>query len=232
MKFFNTAGPVNQEEHYKLDPLTRWNLEEILSLIEQKKYFILHAPRQTGKTSCLLALRDYLNKEDKYACIYCNFEVGQSARNNVKDGMAAIISELNKQCSFVLSEYNKIQNITKFVESAGYHDALNSFLSKVSIDSPKPIILFIDEIDALIGDTLISVLRQLRSGYSDRPKAFPQTIILCGVRDIKDYRIHRSDDDVITGGSAFNIKAKSLTLGNFSELEVRELYYEHTKETG
>ncbi|MEM7589563.1 MAG: hypothetical protein AAF320_05355 [Myxococcota bacterium] len=32
----------------------------------------------------------------------------------------------------------------------------------------KPIVLLIDEIDALVGDTLISVLRQLRSSYCDR----------------------------------------------------------------
>jgi len=69
-------------------------------------------------------------------------------------------------------------------------------------------------VDALIGDTLISLLRQLRAGYPNRPKLFPQTIILCGVRDIQDYRIHSSSEKaVITGGSAFNIKAESLRLG-------------------
>ncbi|HOK41864.1 MAG TPA: ATP-binding protein, partial [bacterium] len=61
MRYFNTAGPVRPEDHYTIDILGRINLPEILSLIEQKKYFILHAPRQTGKTSSLLALRDYLN---------------------------------------------------------------------------------------------------------------------------------------------------------------------------
>ena len=83
MKFFNTAGPVNQKEHYKLDPLTRWDMDEMLTLIAQKKYFILHAPRQTGKTSCLLALRDYLNNEGLYHCVYANFEAGQMARNDI-----------------------------------------------------------------------------------------------------------------------------------------------------
>jgi len=52
------------------------------------------------------------------------------------------------------------------------------------------------------------------------------------VRDIKDYRIHRSDDDIITGGSAFNIKAESLRLGNFTKEDIIKLYNEHTKETG
>jgi hypothetical protein len=47
MRFFNTAGPVRCEEHYCLPPLGRFDLDEVLSLIGQKKYFVLHAPRQT-----------------------------------------------------------------------------------------------------------------------------------------------------------------------------------------
>lgn len=93
--------------------------------------------------------------------------------------------------------------------------------------------LLIDEIDSLVGDTLISVLRQLRAGYDKRPALFPQSIILCGVRDVRDYRIHSSRDKaIITGGSAFNIKAKSLRLGNFNQAEVKRLLQQHTAETG
>jgi hypothetical protein len=47
MKFFNTAGPISTDDHYCIPPLSRFDLEEILMLIAQKKYFILHAPRQT-----------------------------------------------------------------------------------------------------------------------------------------------------------------------------------------
>ena len=94
MRFFNTAGPINPEDHYCLDPSERINLEEILFLIEQKKYFILHAPRQTGKTSSLLALMAYLNKQDKFKCLYINIEGAQAARENVQQGMNAIIQEL------------------------------------------------------------------------------------------------------------------------------------------
>jgi DNA polymerase III delta prime subunit len=49
-------------------------------LIQQKKYFLLHAPRQTGKTSTLLALQKYLNARDDFTAIYANFECGQAAR--------------------------------------------------------------------------------------------------------------------------------------------------------
>jgi len=94
-------------------------------------------------------------------------------------------------------------------------------------------VLILDEVDALIGDTLISLLRQLRSGYPARPVQFPQSIILCGVRDIKDYRIHSSlEKTIITGGSAFNVKAKSLRMGDFTENETLSLLNAHTIETG
>jgi len=231
MKFFNTAGPVNQDDHYKIDPLSRWNMDEILTLIEQKKYFILHAPRQTGKTSCLLALRDYLNKEGRYNCVYANFELGQMARNDVFEGVRSILSELHGR---IINTF-KIElpfTVNDILDANGANKALGAYLSAVVALLDKPLILFIDEIDALIGDTLVSVLRQLRAGYDTRPGEFPQSVILCGIRDIKDYRIHKSNDDIITGGSCFNIKAKSLTLGNFSADEVKKLYTEHTKETG
>ncbi len=94
MRFFNTAGPVNCQDHYCPPPLERLNLSELLMLIDQKKYFVLHAPRQTGKTSCLLALRDYLNQAGLYRCVYVNVEVAQAARENIDAGMRAILSEL------------------------------------------------------------------------------------------------------------------------------------------
>ena len=93
--------------------------------------------------------------------------------------------------------------------------------------------LLIDEIDTLIGDTLIAVLRQLRGRYDRRPESFPQSVVLCGVRDVRDYRIRSSAENaVIAGGSAFNIKAESLRLGDFTEAEVSALLDQHTRETG
>ena len=69
MRFFNTAGPINPKDHYCLSPLDRLAVDEVVSLIGQKKYFILHAPRQTGKTSCLLALMEVLNTKEEYKCL-------------------------------------------------------------------------------------------------------------------------------------------------------------------
>ncbi|MCL2065128.1 MAG: ATP-binding protein [Candidatus Cloacimonetes bacterium] len=232
MRHFNTAGPVNRPSAYRIDPLTRWNTGEILGLIEEEKYFILHAPRQTGKTSCLLALRDYLNKEGKYFAVYVNFEVGQAWRHDIKKATDEFVQEILSRMRGVLKEDFPTEESIAFYKTRASINALNEMLEYLSNLIKKPIVMFIDEIDSLIGDTLISVLRQLRAGYDKRPENFPSTIILCGVRDIKDYRIHTSNQEIITGGSAFNIKTESLRLGNFSKEEVIELYNQHTTETG
>lgn len=68
-RFFNTAGPQKPEICYTIDPQSRIELDEVMTLIHQQRYFVLHAPRQTGKTSCMLALRDYLNKEGDYIAL-------------------------------------------------------------------------------------------------------------------------------------------------------------------
>lgn len=233
MKIFNTAGPVNPEYHYTIDPLRRISLEDIELLIEQHKYFVLHAPRQTGKTSCLLALMEHINNGDKYRALYVNVEPAQAAREDVKRGIKSVLSSIASQSVHFLNDSFVHDNFNKIIEQNGEDNALNEILTQWSAQNTKPIILLIDEIDALIGDTLISVLRQIRAGYTKRPKLFPQTIILCGVRDIRDYRIHSSKDkEIITGGSAFNVKAKSLRLGDFIKSEVYALLGEHTKETG
>ncbi len=232
MRFFNTTGPVDCTKHYCLPPLERFNLEEIIFLIEKEKYFVLHAPRQTGKTSCLLALMDYINKQGKYRCLYANVEKGQSAREDVARGIRAVIGEIASRARDFLNDDFPVKHMKEMMELWGEDSALNELLTQWSEKSSKPLVVLLDEIDSLIGDTLISVLRQIRSGYDKKPERFPQSIILCGVRDVRDYRIHSDrEKKVITGGSAFNIKAKSLRLGDFSEQEVRSLYMCHTEET-
>jgi hypothetical protein len=233
-RFFNTAGPVNPAKHYSLSPLSRLEIEELIQLIDQEKYFVLHAPRQTGKTSVLLALMEKLNREGQYTCLYINVEAAQAMRENVETAMHVIVNELGMAAEHYLKStaLTQIGQDAMKVNGAAY-SALNLVLSRWCREADKPIVLLIDEIDSLVGDSLISVLRQLRAGYTSRPSAFPQSVILCGVRDVRDYRLHSADGkEVITGGSAFNIKAKSLCLGNFSPEDIRTLYEQHSQESG
>jgi hypothetical protein len=233
MKFFNTAGPNQPDIHYTLSPLSRWNLPEIMGLIDDRKFFVLHAPRQTGKTTGLITLRDYLNKEGKYNAIYVNIEAAQAARENVQRGIQAVLSQFSAMHQNLFRNNLLEDNWKEIFDKSGAENALSRVFSFWAQNSDKPTVLFIDEIDALVGDTLISVLRQIRAGYADRPVSFPQSIILCGVRDVRDYRIHSSSTkEIITGGSAFNIKAESLRLGNFTPDDIKNLYNLHTEHTG
>ena len=235
MRDFNTAGPVRPEDHYCVPPLDRINLDEVLSLVRGKRYFVLHAPRQTGKTSALLALRDLLNgpSAGRYRCAYINVEPAQTAREDVGQAMGAIASEIAREARNTLGDPRTAEAADRFDTTARPHAALGTLLDIWSRAAPSPLVLLIDEIDAMVGDSLVSVLRQLRAGYAHRPAAFPQSVVLCGVRDVRDYRIHASSEkEVITGGSAFNIKAKSLRLGDFTRAEVSNLLGQHTTATG
>ena len=232
-RFFNTAGPVRPQKNYCIPPLDRLDLDDVLALIRDEKYFVLYAPRQTGKTSALLALRDLLNSNSAYRCVYANVEAGQAAREDMERALRAIFSELEIQASITLGDESLAGLWRGALDSAGPAGALQQVLRHWSAADPKPLVLMIDEIDALVGDTLLSVLRQLRAGYPQRPTHFPQSVVLCGVRDVRDYRIHSSAENaVIAGGSAFNIKAESLRLGDFSAEEMRVLLTQHTEATG
>ena len=232
MRFFNTTGPIRPDDHYCIPPLERLDLAGLLTLIRQKKYFVLHAPRQTGKTSALLALRDLLNGEGHYRCVYVNVEGGQAGREDVEQVMRTILGELASRARSIGDEFLDsvwFDILTKY----GPYAALREALTRWSEAKAKPLVLLIDEIDSLIGDSLLSVLRQLRAGYDRRPEGFPQSVVLCGVRDVRDYRIQSTAENaIIAGGSAFNIKARSLRLGDFSQAEVLALLGQHTEETG
>ena len=233
MRFFNTAGPIKPEINYYIPPLGRIDLDEVLLLIEQQRYFVIHAPRQTGKTSALLALRDELNASGRYRCAYVNVEIGQSAREDVAAAMRAILGQMALEAEFILSDLTLREISLDTLEAFGPHQALQGTLRRWSAADAKPLVLLIDEIDALIGDTLLAVLRQLRAGYPDRPQHYPQTVVLCGVRDVRDYRIQSTAENaIIAGGSAFNIRAESLRLGDFSPDEVQALLAQHTETTG
>ena len=145
--------------------MVRSNLPEILSLIDQKKYFILHAPRQTGKTTCLLALMEYLNRAGGYTCLYVNVEVGQSAREDLDRAMGAILMELGSKAEEILGD-GTLSNIWPAeIGKGGAGAALGRVLTLWCRHQTKPVVLLIDEIDSLVGDSLIAVLRQLRTGY-------------------------------------------------------------------
>ena len=224
MRFFNTAGPVKPDKHYCIPPLERFDLDEVLALVRDEKYFVLHAPRQTGKTSALLALCDLLNGQG-YACVYTTVETARTARDDVGEAMRTVLAGLGSRARSALGGEFPAKAWSGILAEVGPNEALGETLKLWSEASPKPLVLLIDEIDTLQGDPLLSTLQQLRGGYPMRPGAFPQCVVLCGLRDVRDYRIRSTS-------SPFNIVAESLRMGDFTQEETLALLDQHTGETG
>lgn len=172
-----------------------------------------------------------LNASGRYACAYANIEGAQAARGDETQGIPAACDAITTAIRICLQDDGpKLwleQNLHKPTQNM-----LFDLLTHWTQHSAKPTVLLFDEADALVGDTLISLLRQIHSGYAQRPEHFPQSIVLCGVRDVRDYCMYQEGAQVITGGSAFNIKAESLRMGNFSPQKTRGLWLQHTQATG
>ena len=175
MKNFNTAGPSKPDMHYMVDALARIQLDEVLGLIEAERYFVLHAPRQTGKTTALLALMAHLNAQGRYRALYANIEAAQAARGRVEAGIATICSVLARSAALYLHDDWMQQWLAQAGPQVQIEDRISSMLSGFSQHCAQPVVLLLDEVDALVGDTLISLLRQIRAGYAQRPGAVSYT---------------------------------------------------------
>jgi hypothetical protein len=206
-------------------------LPEVGRLIDREFYFVIHAPRQSGKTTCFEALAGDLTAGGRYTALHSTCEKGQTAGSDVERGVRAVLRDIEMEAARLPAELRP-EPLDSF-ESVEAESRLGAYLAGWCRRSPLPVVLFLDEIDALQDETLLSVLRQLRAGYSGRPDWFPQSIALIGLRDVRDYRIRVRPEAASLGTSSpFNIKVESLTLRNFTADEVAELYEQHTADTG
>ncbi|MDJ0798610.1 MAG: AAA family ATPase [Calothrix sp. MO_167.B12] len=228
-RWFNTAGPCKPDKHYMLPPTSR--LPDLETLIEQESYFVVHAPRQTGKTTAMLALAQQLTASGRYASVMVSVEVGSAFNNDPGAAELAILGTWYDTISIRLPDELQPPVLNqRQKEEPGRR--IRAFFQSWAKASPRPLVIFIDEIDSLQDQTLISVLRQLRDGFPNRPENFPSSVGLIGLRDVRDYKVASGGSDRLNTASPFNIKVTSIILRNFNEAEVRKLYQQHTDETG
>jgi DNA polymerase III delta prime subunit len=224
-RFFNTTGFCNPEKHYMVEPL-RGLVRQIYTLIEKEQYFLIHAPRQTGKTTLLHALAHRINKEGKY--ISCVMSVEQAGVPGFTEDRAN-----ERMVNALYSISDRFLSAAERPPKPQHPVSLHDYLSTWSKAQPKPIVLLIDEADSLWDDVMVSFLRQLRDGFQNRPLGFPQSIALVGLRDIREYRLKaRGENPSLGAGSPFNVKAKSFFLSAFTFREVKQLLDQHTADTG
>ena len=225
-RWFNTAGPCQADKHYMLSATSR--LPDLGTLIKQESYFVIHAPRQTGKTTAMLSLAKQLTESGDYAAVMVSAEVGSAFNDDPGAAELAMLDTWRDTIEDSLP--TNLQPPAWIYNAPGQRIRAN--LRAWAQGIQRPLVLFIDEIDSLQDQTLISVLRQLRDGYRGRPEKFPSSLGLIGLRDVRDYKVASGGSNRLNTASPFNIKVSSITLRNFNAKEVEELYQQHTSETG
>lgn len=229
MHFFNTTGPCNPTDHYMLPATARLEELNIERLLAQKSYFILHAPRQTGKTTAILELSRQVTAAGNYISVVVSMETGAAFPNDIGMAEDAILSDWRQRIRFQLP---KTLHPPVWKTDAPPGQRVGDFLAEWALAAPLPLFILIDEIDAVQDLVLISVLRQLRSGFNQRPTAFPSSVALVGLRDIRDYKVKSGGSPYLNTPSPFNIAVRSFTMRNFTGEEVNALLGQHTAETG
>jgi len=230
---FNTTGPCVPGEHYMIPPGRR--LERVLELIEERKFFTLHAGRQTGKTTSLMWLEAHLNASGRWRAVWVDLEVAREQPDPAL-AMRTILTILDRTLG--LRQPGLARPDAAAIEGAlrDPSTALLAYLAYLAMQGGPPLVLLFDEADGLVGPAMISFLTQLRQGYIARSQApFPASVILVGLRQVRDYVVSSEDRQALSwlgSTSPFNVTAEATTLDAFGEAEVAELLGQHEADTG
>jgi hypothetical protein len=226
LRFFNTTGPCDPYKHYMLPPEDRLVGAQLHRYIRDELYWVLHAPRQTGKTTFLQSwMREINISGDAVAC-YVSVERCQGF-SDANRAMPAICNAIKKYAK----DFNLPVPETNIIDPASILDDVLHGWSEIV--APKPWIVLFDEVDVLEGETMISFLRQLRGGFASRGIGkFPISVALVGMRDLKDYITASKDGVTPNPGSPFNIKENSAELSYFNRDDIAHLFAQRTVENG
>ncbi|MDR3230901.1 MAG: hypothetical protein LBT65_05635 [Synergistaceae bacterium] len=233
-RYFNITGPNREQENFSLDPLKRIDYNAIEGMIARGRYFTVCSPKQSGKTTLLLALQKKINDEGKCRCFYCNVEGAQPTDNDIASGVRLVLSRLAEGAEIDFGDSWPYQNFASILEHVGPEGALIAFFERWRMQERAPlppIMLMLDGVDLLSGKTLASLLRQMRTGQVSGPKHFLQSAIFSGVQDVRDMDIDIGENKFLSGRGGSDIREKAIVLYNFTQNEIKELCDQYTTET-
>jgi hypothetical protein len=229
---FNTTGPCFPDEHYMLPPERR--LADVLDLIERRKFFVLHAGRQTGKTTSLFWLEEHLPSRGMRAlCVDL-----QTARDlpEPAEAFAVVFAALHSALEVPHEGLRAAEpeQAAEWLKTPSR--AVLDYLRFLAAQDPRPLVLLVDEADCLVGETMVSFLTQIRDGYIHRKRLpFPSSVALVGMRAVRDFVLSKEQQAAVAWlgtSSPFNVSAEATMLAPFTEAEVAELLGQHTEATG
>jgi hypothetical protein len=209
-----------------LPPEDRLVGSQLSRYIKDELYWVLHAPRQTGKTTFLQSWAREINAGEEAVACYVSVEDCQGIAER-EEAMFTIYQDI---CDSAGVAGIPVPSIAERNPEGLLRTTLINWAQLVA---PKPLIVLFDEVDVLVDETMVSFLRQLRGGFATRGIGkFPISIALVGMRDLKDYLIKAKDGKSVNPGSPFNIKEDSAMLSNFTKNDIVKLFAQRTEETG
>lgn len=225
-RYFNTTGPCFPRLHYMLPPSQRLVGASLSRYIRDELYWVLHAPRQTGKTTFLQSWMTEINAGTEAVACYISLERCQAVPE-IEKAMPAIAEAIRESAIRFGVPVPDMPTVSP-----------QSMLAELMTDwarlvAPQKLVVLFDEVDVVEGPAMISLLRQLRSGFAGRGVGqFPASIALVGMRDLRDYLVGSKHEIPVNPGSPFNIKHDSATLSHFSRADIETLTLQHTTDTG
>jgi hypothetical protein len=225
-RYFNTTGPCDPGKHYYLPTAAR--MPNLAPFIEREQYFVVHAPRQTGKTTAMRTFAETLRGQGLVAC-WATLETAQGVDDvaHAEPLWLQAVTDGSRELPAPWRPPDPTDFLTGVI-GARFGTWLRAWAASLDV----PLVLLLDEADVVVGAAMVSLLRQLRAGFMDRGVGkFPTSVALIGMRDLRDYLVRSKDGRLVNPGSPFNIKAASVTLRNFNAAEVADLLGQHTVET-
>jgi hypothetical protein len=227
---FNTAGACIPGEHYMLSPEPRFR--HVMRLVDERKYFTLHAGRQTGKSTSARWLAETYNAGGRYRALWLDI---QTAREQPDPAAAfrTILTMVDQAFRMYWPDGPALDHRHLLEDPA---TTILRLFQQLAGASDRPLVVLVDEADGLVGPTMVSFLTQLRGGYLSRSSIpFPHSMALIGMRQVRDYALSAGERRAVTWlgtTSPFNITAEAATLEPFTRNDVHELLLQHTAHTG
>ncbi len=234
MRRFGTQGPVNPQEHYVVSRTEE--IADFIRRVEEGRYVVIFAPRQTGKTTFFRRALDVLVADFDHAAaassaayfpIPLNFDVYKNTA--VPDFYANLYQDICEEIENLFRRRGGTPSevLVQFLEDTKLTDphAMRRFFRHFArLLTPQKFVLIIDEFDGIPQAALSDFLHTLRHIYISGKPRCPHSVGIIGVKSIAQLNYDRSI-------SPFNIQDE-FHLPNFTLEQVQELLEQYTDEVG
>ena len=236
MRRFGTQGPVNPQEHYVVSRTEE--IADFINRVEEGKYIVLFAPRQTGKTTffqdalaALVAGSASVEQPIDYFPIQLNFDVCKNLTlstfyeylyEQMREEIETVFQGRGCVPSEALRGFLEGTTLTNHLSMMRFFKRFARFLD--AEHAGQQVVIVIDEFDGIPQVALSDFLHTLRHIYIAGKPRCPHSVGIIGVKSIAQLNYDRSI-------SPFNIQDE-FHLPNFTLEQVHELLGQYTDEVG